>query len=570
MDETDRVVQLERRNAELQRELADVQDKLSSSRAERDDIGIKYSALTDRIGRGRRLEEENQAFRRRLETYQESQRQQAQVVAQLQDKVQQYKQRCAQLEDRMADSGRRLAAADQRTQERLQTAADRDHALDLETALVRLEEAENRCLTLSDVNALLREQLDAAQEANEALTGEIQKLTADWQRLRDEMEHKELDWKEEEQTFNEYYNAEHARMLKLWKEIVGFRRDFSDLKLGTERDLSRVRSEMARLARQTADACSTVNVTGSGPEQTPPAAGGAASAPAVRKQVSQMSAAFSNAGVWEKMQDIQKQEATFRVKKREMETKIKDLSNQLDMSRSEVVEKEKMVISLNKMVHTLETSAAELSQKLEASRLVSEENDVLSQAIREVAQLVVDDSERGPETDDKVTVLVKSTSLARTSAESPGVTDGPPGDSDTPPWEVATPGSGSSTPVATRGSVLSGLILPPFGLPSLNAPSWPTPGSEMESGVGAGPGSEPQPLSRPTTARRSRPQLEPEPEKEPEPEPEPEPDPEPDPEPSEAVENPEESEETSPDAEQGMEVAKAPPPKGKGGCCSLS
>ena len=60
-----------------------------------------------------------------------------------------------------------------------------------------------------------------------------------------------------------------------------------------------------------------------------------------------------------------------------------------------------------------ETSAAELSQKLEASRLVSEENDVLSQAIREVAQLVVDDSERGPETDDKVTVLVKSTSLAR-------------------------------------------------------------------------------------------------------------------------------------------------------------
>ena len=42
-----------------------------------------------------------------------------------------------------------------------------------------------------------------------------------------------------------------------------------------------------------------------------------------------MSAAFSNAGMWEKMQDIQKQEATFRVKKREMETKIKDLSNQV-------------------------------------------------------------------------------------------------------------------------------------------------------------------------------------------------------------------------------------------------
>ena len=75
------------------------------------------------------------------------------------------------------------------------------------------------------------------------------------------------------QTFNEYYNAEHARMLKLWKEIVGFRRDFSDLKLGTERDLGRVRSEMARLARQTADACTTVNSTGGGAEQAVPAAG---------------------------------------------------------------------------------------------------------------------------------------------------------------------------------------------------------------------------------------------------------------------------------------------------------
>ena len=44
---------------------------------------------------------------------------------------------------------------------------------------------------------------------------------------------------------------------------------------------------------------------------------------------SQMSAAFNNASMWEKMQDIQKQETTFRVKKREMETKIKDLSNQV-------------------------------------------------------------------------------------------------------------------------------------------------------------------------------------------------------------------------------------------------
>ena len=57
----------------------------------------------------------------------------------------------------------------------------------------------HRCVTLSEVNSLLREQLDAAQEGNEALTSEIQQLTADWQRLRDELETKEAGWKQEEQ-----------------------------------------------------------------------------------------------------------------------------------------------------------------------------------------------------------------------------------------------------------------------------------------------------------------------------------------------------------------------------------
>ena len=54
-------------------------------------------------------------------------------------------------------------------------------------------------MTLSEVNALLRDQLDAAQEGNEALTSEIQQLTADGQRLRDELETREAGWKQEQQ-----------------------------------------------------------------------------------------------------------------------------------------------------------------------------------------------------------------------------------------------------------------------------------------------------------------------------------------------------------------------------------
>ncbi len=46
---------------------------------------------------------------------------------------------------------------------------------------------------------MLREQLDQATAANQALTADIHKLTQDWQRARDELETKENEWREEEQ-----------------------------------------------------------------------------------------------------------------------------------------------------------------------------------------------------------------------------------------------------------------------------------------------------------------------------------------------------------------------------------
>lgn len=46
---------------------------------------------------------------------------------------------------------------------------------------------------------MLREQLDQATSANQALTQDIHKLTQDWQRAREELEAKEAEWREEEQ-----------------------------------------------------------------------------------------------------------------------------------------------------------------------------------------------------------------------------------------------------------------------------------------------------------------------------------------------------------------------------------
>ena len=71
--------------------------------------------------------------------------------------------------------------------------------MDIETALVKLEEEQQRSSSLSHVNTMLREQLDQATAANQQLTSDIHKLTADWQRAREELESKEAEWREEEQ-----------------------------------------------------------------------------------------------------------------------------------------------------------------------------------------------------------------------------------------------------------------------------------------------------------------------------------------------------------------------------------
>lgn len=54
-----------------------------------------------------------------------------------------------------------------------------------------------RSSSLSAVNAMLREQLEQAGVANEALSQDIRRLTADWAKAREELEQKESDWRRE-------------------------------------------------------------------------------------------------------------------------------------------------------------------------------------------------------------------------------------------------------------------------------------------------------------------------------------------------------------------------------------
>lgn len=63
----------------------------------------------------------------------------------------------------------------------------------------------------------------------------------------------------QEQSFNEYFSAEHSRLLSLWRAVVSFRRQFSEMKSATERDLSHVRADLSRVHRSMHSACLNLN-----------------------------------------------------------------------------------------------------------------------------------------------------------------------------------------------------------------------------------------------------------------------------------------------------------------------
>lgn len=105
------------------------------------------------------------------------------------------------------------------------------------------------------VNSILKEQLEESHQTNEALTADLQKLTNDWEQLREEMIVKEDEWKDEEQAFNDYYSNEHSRLLGLWRNVVSVKRTFSEVQSSNERDLLKLRSELTNITRDMNAAC---------------------------------------------------------------------------------------------------------------------------------------------------------------------------------------------------------------------------------------------------------------------------------------------------------------------------
>lgn len=205
------------------------------------------------------------------------------------------------------------------------------------------------------LNLALRDQLEEAHQTNEALTSDLQKLSNDWEALREEMLVKEEEWKEEEQAFNDYYTTEHARLLTLWRDVVAVKRLFVDMQASTQRDLQGLRADMTLTTREMTSACSAL-------------AGGA------RREASE---------------DRQQSEREIA----ELRAQIQALRASHDAALTEVKHKDERVQALVREVQALEERCGEAEAGLGQVTRMQEEVELLQGALRDIAHAVIQDAD---------------------------------------------------------------------------------------------------------------------------------------------------------------------------------
>ncbi|XP_042283090.1 rootletin-like, partial [Thunnus maccoyii] len=245
--------------AALQREVCRLQEELAESRAEREELESRSRALNDRLCQSLspslalslRVEGEQREWRRRVREGREREARQALLIHRLQNKVLEYRDRCQSLELHLQDEHTELLNTERKIRD--------EHSDSLESALIRLEEEQQRSVGLVDTNTLLREQLSQSEQANQALREDVQKLTADWTRAVEEAEQREADWQREKECRAGNVGQQQDRLLSVWRSVVTLRRHCHTIKTATDRDLWQLRAEFSRVSSSLLSSCDSVS-----------------------------------------------------------------------------------------------------------------------------------------------------------------------------------------------------------------------------------------------------------------------------------------------------------------------
>ncbi|XP_062702391.1 rootletin isoform X2 [Aedes albopictus] len=351
-----------------------------------------------------RLQEEASTYRRRLETYKQAQNNQAALVSRLQAKVLQYKQRCSELEQTPTSStcpsynardhspgrhhgpqsggqicpsvggaplslppcpvARERSRSRSRSQSPCRKYADGSH----DEVRHQLDEERRRCEKLLVENSCLRQQLEESHRTNEALTNDLQKLTADWESLRDELLNKEDEWKEEEQAFNDYYNNEHTRLLKMWREVVNVKRMFKEMMSTTKVELGRMQLELTGTGREVVGACSGVSVN--------------------LKQTSKIEEA---------------QQMHIERENMDLKSQLSDLRGQHESAKMDIAQRDQRLQQMLQDLKLMEERYVQVESQAGQTQRLNDELERLQGALRDIAHAVVQDAETTATTESETT-----------------------------------------------------------------------------------------------------------------------------------------------------------------------
>ncbi|KAI4829341.1 hypothetical protein KUCAC02_023387 [Chaenocephalus aceratus] len=112
----------------------------------------------------------------------------------------------------------------------------------------QLEEEEQRWASVSQVNHMLREQLDQAGTVNQGLTESLWKA-------REDVDLSDVRLRREQETCASRLSREQARVRALWRQAASLRSTFNQLRTSTDRTLSDMRGECGAASRQLHVAC---------------------------------------------------------------------------------------------------------------------------------------------------------------------------------------------------------------------------------------------------------------------------------------------------------------------------
>ncbi|XP_049578492.1 rootletin isoform X2 [Syngnathus scovelli] len=293
-------------------------------------------------------------YKRRLLLFQEAQQKQAQLVQRLQTKVLQYKSRCGQLEGQVLEKTSDLEKMRLLLQAHKDSAQRQvqDLSISIRSKVAQLEEEQRRCGSLSQVNCVLREQLEEADALNQGLVESLQKVRQDAELCDTRLRH-------QQEASSCRLSREQARVRSLWRQAASLRNSFTQLRTFADRTLSDMRGECVAVGQQLRVACHHLEAT---QESSP----GGTEVSALEQQLK------------DKLREAMQLQGRWDAEKVELKSRIMELTDALTHLRSQNSEKD---ASLDRM----ETSRSEDKGELE---VLQAENQTLQKVLHEVHQLV--------------------------------------------------------------------------------------------------------------------------------------------------------------------------------------